>query len=169
MFLGQNEMYKAFAAYWSTMVDGNPEEKHLCDWVVSQTDRFSHETLFLLERTIDKLQLFRLGYLSKIFLKTNEVTNEACHFKENNEQNLFPVTKFKLSRENSKIGQVVIYHCSLKVLKTLQWCISLLSFFFIILYKEMSPHLGDAYLSEPMFSIWSMIHVTQTFVSKGVI
>lgn len=39
------------------------EEKHLCDWVVSCPSCFFHGRLFLLERTVEKLWLFRVGYV----------------------------------------------------------------------------------------------------------
>ena len=53
---------------------------------------------------MDQLQLFRIEYLTYIFLKMKEV---SLSFQENNWQYLLPMIKFKLLDESKGFGKPV--------------------------------------------------------------
>lgn len=52
---------------------------------------------------MNKLRLFRLGYLADIFLSMKQ----ACHFKENIWYYLLPMVKLDLSSKNSKFWKLL--------------------------------------------------------------
>lgn len=54
--VNMRSMQKVLAAYWSVVIDGDPEKKHLYGGLNCKAELATifHETLFLLERTIDK-------------------------------------------------------------------------------------------------------------------
>lgn len=71
-----------------------------CD--LNRPNFFFHRTPFLLERTRDKLWLFRAWHLVEIFLKMNKVSPSG---KATDSHFSFPVIKVELSGKNYNFGK----------------------------------------------------------------
>ena len=57
--------------YWNLLLNESNRSTFVIIWVVIQTSSFLHGNKFVLERTADKVWLFRLGYLADIFPQMN--------------------------------------------------------------------------------------------------
>ena len=86
--------------FWCTCkYNGNLKEKHLWNWVGSWIGCFSYGTEFLLDRVMNELWLFRLGYLANGFLKNNWWD---YHFKKNLWYHLLPMIKLIFQAKERK-------------------------------------------------------------------
>lgn len=112
--------------------------KNICRivWVPSWMNHF-HRTSFLFKRMPEELWLFRFRYLAETFLKMIKV---SCPFKENNQQNLLSMLKFKLL----KSGFWKIYICFPNFKTSLVRLVVILTCDF---FDEMCHHFEDVYNS----------------------
>lgn len=130
---------------------------------------FSHEKTFLLEGTMDKLWLFRLGILQDIFLKMNGV----CRFKENSWQYWVPMIKFKFFQMKIKIvGNLMHYYDldSFPILKdfSAETGCAIHKCDFWILYNMTCVSIWKGCITQwsSLFFKWPMHAVTKSCMSK---